>query len=307
MRRKKHEADQATEGPEAAPATEGAPVETTTRRKAAAPSSAGRITPLDIQQIEFRRSFKGYDEREVDEFLDRLTEDFANALNEVQRLRDRAEGGLGTVVAGEPDRAASKRQADSIVQKARDEAAGIVREAQQRASAIATGAGGISQADRAAISAFISKERDFLTSLASLVQGHAETVKGMAASARDRAVPPTRATPATKPTAASKPTTKAAVKPTGGPAQAPTASGSPPTPPSATKPMPKASTSPSPPPGTSAPGGPPVARSKGAEAGTPPGEGHVKVPEPKPAGVGKGDPELAEGDPSLRELFWGDE
>jgi hypothetical protein len=33
----------------------------------------------------------------------------------------------------------------------------------------------------------------------------------------------------------------------------------------------------------------------------------VKVPEPKPAGVGKGDPELAEGDPSLRELFWGDE
>jgi hypothetical protein len=74
---------------------------------------------------------------------------------------------------------------------------------------------------------------------------HAHSVKGMAASARDRAVPPTRATPATKPTAATKPTTKAATNPAGGSARAPTpsGSGSQPTPPSTTKPMPKESSS----------------------------------------------------------------
>jgi DivIVA domain-containing protein len=73
------------------------------RRVPSGSGAAGRLTPLDIQQVEFRRSFKGYDEREVDEFLDRLTEDFAAALDEAQRLRGaariRAYGRLDVEVA----------------------------------------------------------------------------------------------------------------------------------------------------------------------------------------------------------------
>lgn len=45
----------------------------------------------------------------------------------------------------------------------------------------------------------------------------------------------------------------------------------------------------------------------GSGAPTPPGEGHVTIPEPDPAGAKRGDHKLAEGDPSLRELFWGEE
>lgn len=45
---------------------------------AASPRTDGRLTPLDIQQVEFRRKTRGYDEREVDEFLDRAEEELAH-------------------------------------------------------------------------------------------------------------------------------------------------------------------------------------------------------------------------------------
>lgn len=305
MRKKKDDAVRAgTEDTETAEAGEPKRSASTTGAKTTTLSGAGRLTPLDIQQIEFRRSFKGYDEREVDEFLDRLTEDFAAALDEVQRLRERAEGGLGAIVAGAPDLAIARQEAEDIVQRARDDAARIVKEAEGRATAV--GGGAISPADRAAIGAFIDKERKFLTDVASLVQGHAETVKGMAASARDRVESPPSA-PASEP----KPTAKPARAPTPS-ATTPSASGRPgrsradapreATPPSATESMPKASSAQSPTTSSAR-----AAAGPAATAATAPGEGHVKIPEVRPAGVGKGDPELAEGDPSLRELFWGDE
>jgi DivIVA domain-containing protein len=272
--------------------TEDADVPEGGRRASSGSGPAGRLTPLDIQQVEFRRSFKGYDEREVDEFLDRLTEDFAAALDEAQRLRDRAEGGLGVVVAGTADQAAARREAEEILQRARDEAARIVREAEAGA-ARGPAAGGLSEGDRAAISAFLSTERSFLTSLASLVQGHAETVKGMAASAQRRST---------------------ATAPAGGPTPGPT--------PPPVGPRPQAS-----PgeragdggpdlPGVESPVGPEsqgrlprgAAEASPAEpAATPPGEGHVTIPEPDRATARAGDPQRSEGDPGMRDLFWRDE
>ena len=319
------------------------------REQPSGPSRAGRLTPLDIQQIEFRRSFKGYDEREVDEFLDRLTEDFAAALDEAQRLRDRAEGGLGAVVAGGTP-TGSKRTADEIVQRARDDAARIVREAQERATAIgaaALGSGTSREAavrgagDRATIAPFIAKEREFLTSLATLVQGHAEAVRGMASSAQKAM--PAAATQETGPRPGTT-TTGAGTEPGKGPgretgkqpgqraseprkASTPTSSPTspptsptvtppvtPPAAPPATKPMPAAMPTPSTErtprkPESARPARPSEGSSDSGGSGvpTPPGEGHVTIPDPDPAGAKRGDHKLAEGDPSLRELFWGEE
>lgn len=45
------------------------------------------ITPQAIQDIEFSKSRKGYDEREVDEFLDRITLDLERILEENNRLK----------------------------------------------------------------------------------------------------------------------------------------------------------------------------------------------------------------------------
>jgi DivIVA domain-containing protein len=154
-------------------------------------STAGaKITPLDIQQKEFRVSrFGGYRMRDVDEFLDKLTEVVSGLVDENARLRRQA--GAAPVV-GSPDLDDVARQADEIIQRARDEAARIAAETRARATAPVAG----TDEDRAAVKAFLNQERAFLQELAGLVQGHAETVKGMAKGARR---PEVADAPATEP------------------------------------------------------------------------------------------------------------
>jgi len=219
------------------------------------------ITPADIQQKEFRVSrFGGYRMRDVDEFLDQITEAMTKLFDDNERLR--SAGGLPVSAAplpiGAPDLADTSRQADEIIARARAEAATILREAREQA--VATARGATTDAGRAAVAAFLAQERDFLQQLGTLVQGHAGSVKGMAKASRGPR-------PAPVPEAAER------VKEPAERAAAPTAS----EPTDAPKP-------------------------------TEP----IRVEEPAPASVAAGDPDdetaTAEGgDPSLRELFWGEE
>lgn len=168
----------------------------------AAPPAPKVVTPIEIQQKEFRVSrFGGYRMRDVDEFLDQLTETVGAMVGENERLRRQI--GAAPVV-GSPDLDDVSRQADEIIQRARDEAARVVAEAKERAAAIAgaSAAGGMAAAtdrERAAVDAFLNQERDFLQSLAALVGGHAESVKGMARKARSA--------PATTPAVTEEPAT----------------------------------------------------------------------------------------------------
>ena len=101
--------------------TEGTAFET------ASPSPARTMLgPLDIQQKEFRVArFGGYKMRDVDEFLDTVTDSMSALVAEVDRLRK----GAPSPVVGAPDLADVSRQADEIIERARTEAARIVAEA----------------------------------------------------------------------------------------------------------------------------------------------------------------------------------
>ena len=46
------------------------------------------VTPMDIHNREFKKGFRGYNETEVDEFLDKVVVDYEKALRESVRLRD---------------------------------------------------------------------------------------------------------------------------------------------------------------------------------------------------------------------------
>jgi cell division initiation protein len=156
------------------------------------PGSGTRLTPVDVQQIQFRRALRGYDEQEVDDFLDRITEELTLLIEERRSATDRA-GSLPTVRVSSAGAAAATQQAEELVAQARERAEAIVREAQQRAAEIirqagvraAAGGGAVAAGSGAAIALYVSREREFLQQLASLVQGHAESVKGMVAQARD--------------------------------------------------------------------------------------------------------------------------
>ncbi|MCR5560082.1 MAG: DivIVA domain-containing protein [Schwartzia sp.] len=49
------------------------------------------ITPSDIHNQEFKRGFRGYDAEEVDDFLDRIVNDYETMFRENQQLKDEIE------------------------------------------------------------------------------------------------------------------------------------------------------------------------------------------------------------------------
>lgn len=49
------------------------------------------LTPLDIHNKEFKRGFRGYNEEEVDEFLDRVVKDFEKLYQENLEMKEAVE------------------------------------------------------------------------------------------------------------------------------------------------------------------------------------------------------------------------
>ena len=129
-----------------------------------APASGDRrLTPVDVQQVEFRLAFRGYSERDVDAFLDRVTEDLSSYLEENERLR--SAGALPPMAPASPG-PSTQVEADDILRRAREEAASIVRRAEADAAAIRAAAGAAGSGDaRAAVAPFLNREREFLQSL----------------------------------------------------------------------------------------------------------------------------------------------
>jgi DivIVA domain-containing protein len=239
------------------------------------------VTPADIQSKEFNVSrFGGYRMRDVDEFLDHITESMTKLSDENERLRT-ATGLPAAPSIGAPDLADTSRQADEIIERARAEAATIVQNAREQAAAAAGGAATGTDAGRAAVAPFLSQERDFLQQLAALVQSHAESVKGMAKASR--------AKPAAAP--AATPPAPASLEPEQPSSKAPTSD--------ATQPMPPVR-----PPGTTP--------SEASGSSQPETASPIRVEEPATASVSAGDPDDDAGsgdggDRTLRELFWGEE
>ncbi len=259
------------------------------------PSTSSRLlTPLDVQQKEFgvARLGRGYSMRDVDEFLDQVTEAMSAMTEENKRLR----GGVSPVV-GTSDLDDVNRQADEIIRRARAEAATILAGA--RGQAMGTGA------ERAPFNALLAHEKEFLQELALLVQEHAESVKAMAKSARASATqtpppPAPVAEAATKPSTASKaspPAKSPSAMPVSDPAKDRSAA------PEAKSASAERGTQEAP--VASAPGA-------GSTVELPKAEEPVRVSEPEPASVGRSDGDDDKGsgsasDDSLRELFWGED
>jgi DivIVA domain-containing protein len=115
---------------------------------------AARITPSDVQEKEFQvaRFGAGYRMRDVDEFLDQVTDTLSALMAENERL---LRGAGDAAPTGSPP-----------MQPADD-------------------------AERAAVDAFLRREKGFLQDLGGLVQAHAEELRSMIRSARRDETAPT--------------------------------------------------------------------------------------------------------------------
>jgi DivIVA domain-containing protein len=126
-----------------------------------------RITPVDIQKKEFRVAMRGYHEQDVDQFLDDVTEEVARLYAENKRLREELEF-LGTRKLD----AGAAGEAEALLRRAQEEADRILAAARTRGPDPARRSG-----TPGPLGPFISREREFLQSLAELIQSHAEAVK----------------------------------------------------------------------------------------------------------------------------------
>jgi len=120
----------------------------------------GRITPLEVQQKEFQvaRFGAGYRMREVDEFLDQVTDALTALVAENERL---------VRASGDRDTASSLPSAGPVTD----------------------------DADRAAVEAFLRREKGFLQDLGGLVQEHAEELRSMVRAVRQDASAPVAEAP----------------------------------------------------------------------------------------------------------------
>lgn len=99
-----------------------------------------KVTPLDLRQMQFAASMRGYDKNEVRAFLADAADDYEQALREIDRLRQEL-GKQETALAEHRDREinlrntllTAQRLADQIKENAEQEARMIIREAEGRA------------------------------------------------------------------------------------------------------------------------------------------------------------------------------
>jgi cell division initiation protein len=102
-----------------------------------------KLTPLDIHHKEFRRSLRGYDEKEVDDFLDDVADDFERLFKENIELSeklDTASEQLRRYQVNEQTiqntMLAAQRSAEDIVNKANADADQVLRDAELKAKEI---------------------------------------------------------------------------------------------------------------------------------------------------------------------------
>jgi cell division initiation protein len=101
------------------------------------------LTPLDIHNKEFRRGFRGYDEDEVNEFLDLVIKEFEILIREKKELEEKVAQSserLGHFTSIEESLSktiiVAQETADEVKSNAKKEAQLIVKEAEKNADRI---------------------------------------------------------------------------------------------------------------------------------------------------------------------------
>ncbi len=141
------------------------------------------ISPLDVQQKQFHVAFRGYEQSEVDGFLDQVREEMESLLREVTELREfRQTYDTRVRELNEKEETVkntmlmTQKLAEDMKENARKEAALIVKDAEVRSQEIVANA----QQERAKIEADLVELRrrrhHFLQDVKKVIQMHLEMV-----------------------------------------------------------------------------------------------------------------------------------
>lgn len=103
------------------------------------------LSPLDIHNKEFSRSFRGYDEDEVDDFLERIIQDYEGLIRQnkdleeqMEQLQDKLRHFTNIEESLSKSIIVAQETAEEVKNNARKEAQLIIKEAEKNADRIVT-------------------------------------------------------------------------------------------------------------------------------------------------------------------------
>lgn len=138
-----------------------------------------KITSLDIRRKEFKRSFRGYSDEEVDIFLDEVADELERLLQGNAELQERVQSLEEQLAAHNNLREALERtlvqaqlQADDVRANARKESELILRDAQMKARGIINDSYVETQKIQRTLAQLKSLEEEFRFKFRSLLEGY---------------------------------------------------------------------------------------------------------------------------------------
>ncbi|TET64209.1 DivIVA domain-containing protein [Candidatus Aerophobetes bacterium] len=140
-----------------------------------------KIDPSEIEIPKFRLSLKGYNHREVDEFIMRLREDYQEIVHqnnvlteEINELKEQIKGYTSKKERLEDALISAQKSAQLISENSQEQAKLIVKEAEIKAKTILEEGEKKLQELRNEIASLSEQKRLFLTKLKSLITSHSE-------------------------------------------------------------------------------------------------------------------------------------
>ncbi len=138
-----------------------------------------RLTPLDIHHKEFNHALRGYNEVEVDEFLDQVADELERLFKENIDLSEKIESLEGKVREYQDMErtlhntlVSAQKSADEIAQKAEREADAVLKEAEVKAKEIIHDALTSKQKATAQLSRIKQAEEEFRGTFRALLERH---------------------------------------------------------------------------------------------------------------------------------------
>lgn len=138
-----------------------------------------KVTPLDIRRKEFKRSLRGYDDEEVDVFLDEVADEFERLYQEnaemqdrLQRLEDQVASHAQLKEALEKALVSAQVQAEQVTSNARKESELIMRDAELKARDIVNESYSETQRVQQSLVQLKHLEEDFRFKFRSLLEAH---------------------------------------------------------------------------------------------------------------------------------------
>ncbi|MDY0340449.1 MAG: DivIVA domain-containing protein [Coriobacteriia bacterium] len=146
-----------------------------------------RLTPLDIHHKEFNHALRGYNEVEVDEFLDQVADELERLFKENIDLSEKIET-LELKVREYQDMErtlhntlmSAQRSADEIAQKAEREAGTVLKEAEIKAKEIIHDALTTKQKATSDLGRIKQAEEDFRSTFKALLERHLRSISEVA-------------------------------------------------------------------------------------------------------------------------------